>query len=58
MLLCIPKADFNRKRTERYAKRFRDKLKEKPLYLAEQGIEVEIIPYEKLWELTLSLLEK
>jgi len=57
MLLQMAKADFNRIRTERYAAKFKDKLMTMPLNVADQGIEVEIIPYEDLWELVLPLLD-
>ena len=57
MLISISKAEFNRIRAERYATPYIKKLNQKPIYLAEQGIEVEIIPYEKLWQLTLQLLD-
>lgn len=57
MLLQIPKADFNRKRTERYAENYLKKLKSMPIMISDQTIEVEIIPYEDLWEMALGLLD-
>lgn len=56
MLLQIPKADFNRKRTIRYAQPYITKLKSMPLKISDQSIEVELIPYESLWEMTVELL--
>lgn len=57
MLLQIPRADFNRLRTERYAEKYRKKLGLVPMNMASQGVEVEIIPYEDLWEIVLELLD-
>jgi hypothetical protein len=56
MLLQIPRADFNRIRTERYAESYMKKLKSVPLIVSDQSIEVEVIPYDDLWEMTLELL--
>jgi len=56
MLLQMAKADFNRLRTERYAEKYKTKLHSVPLNVADHGIEVEIIPYEHLWEMVLGLL--
>lgn len=56
MLLQVSRADFNRIRAERYAKPYREKLSLVPMNLANQGLEVEIIPYEDLWEMVLDLL--
>lgn len=55
-LLQMPKSDFNRIRTERYAAKYISKLNTMPLNIADQGIEVEIVPYEDLWEMVLNLL--
>jgi hypothetical protein len=57
MLLQMPRADFNRIRTERYAEPFLTKLRSVPIVVSEQSIEVEVIPYEDLWEMTLELLD-
>ena len=57
MLLQMPRADFNRIRTERYAEPYVLKLQSEPLMISEQSIEVEVIPYEDLWEMTLDLLD-
>ena len=52
MLICLPKAHFHPIALERHAKKYSDRLG------SYQGGEVEIIPYEKLWELVLVLLRK
>lgn len=57
MLLQMPKADFNKIRTERYAEPYLRKLKSVPMTISQQNIEVEVIPYEDLWEMTLELLD-
>ena len=53
----MARADFNKLRTERYVKGYLDKLQEVPLDIADQGIEVEVIPYESLWSLVTELLD-
>ena len=57
MLLCAPKADFNRIRTARYAQKYIDKLHSMPWEKSTSPLEVEIIPYEDLWEFVLELLD-
>lgn len=57
MLIQMVKADFNRIRTERYVEKLWGKLQEVPIHVAEQGIEVEIIPYEDLWPMVLEMLD-
>jgi hypothetical protein len=57
MLLQIPRADFNRRRIERYADPYLTKLKSMPLMVSEQTIEVEVIPYEHLWKIAIEMLE-
>jgi hypothetical protein len=58
MIIQMTKADFNPIRTERYTAELFEKLKTVPLELSEQPVEVEVIPYEHLWEMVLELLEK
>lgn len=58
MLLQIPMAQFDRKEVEPKAERFLEKLKSYPLQLANQTYEIEIVPYEDLWEMALESLEK
>ena len=58
MLIQMTKANFNSIRTERYTTELLKKLESVPLELSEQPLEVEIVPYEHLWEITLDLLER
>ena len=57
MLVQVPKAGFNRIRTERYAKPYYQKLLSMPLSESRQGIEMEVMPYEDLWEMVLEMLD-
>lgn len=57
MFIKMVEADFNRIRTERYVEPLWQKLQEVPIHVAEQGIEVEIIPYEDLWPMVLEMLD-
>ena len=57
MLIKMVEADFNRIRTERYVETLWKKLQSVPINVAEQGIEVEIIPYEDLWPMVLEMLD-
>lgn len=57
MLLQIPAAGFHRKDTERLAKRYTDMLAKAPLEVADQPHEIEIIPYEDLWDIALKSLK-
>lgn len=57
MLLLIPKADFNRIRTERYAQALYNKLLSSGETGSEQSSEIEYIPYEDLWEFAKELLD-
>lgn len=57
MLIQSARAQFNRIRTERYTLRLRQNLESMPLSVSVRNIEVEIIPYEDLWEMVLDLLD-
>lgn len=57
MLIQIPAASFHKQAVIRKAKPYVGKLNEVPLEAAKQSSEIEIIPYENLWALTLSLLD-
>jgi len=57
MLLTIPKSAFNRIKTEREVQKYRERLDENPLNVTNQTHEIEVIPYEDLWELTIELLD-
>ncbi|MBL7775342.1 MAG: hypothetical protein JNK89_05035, partial [Saprospiraceae bacterium] len=56
MLLQVPQAAFQREAANERAQRFRSRLGEKPIELANQTHEIEIIPYEDLWEMALEML--
>ncbi len=56
MLLQIPKAAFHREAAVRKAERYRLMLGQMPIEMANQPHEIEIIPYEDLWEMALELL--
>lgn len=56
MLLQIPNANFHKVAVERKTKKYYDSLKTVPLEVANQAYEVEVIPYEDLWEFILEFL--
>lgn len=56
MLLQIPKANFHREAVVRKTKQLRERLDNVPLEVARQSSEIEIIPYEDLWEYVLEML--
>jgi len=56
MLLEIPKEGFHRVAVERKASKYRERLSEMPLEVANQSHSIEIIPYEDLWEMVLNIL--
>jgi len=58
MLTQLPGAYFNRTGTIRKAKKYSERLKEVPLELARQSSELEIVPYETLWEYVLESLDE
>lgn len=53
MLLQIPKQQFHPVAVRRHTKTLLTKLKSMPLEKAKQPFEIEIIPYEDLWEMAL-----
>ena len=57
MLLLLPKHNFNRLATERHTAKLWNKLLSVPNNIVDQGIEIEIIPYEDLWPMVLKLLK-
>ncbi len=56
MLVQIPISNFHKVAVERKAKKYVDKLRSVPLEVAEQAREVEIIPYEDLWNVIVDQL--
>jgi hypothetical protein len=57
MLLLLPKCNFHRIAVERKSKLLRAKLASVPLEIARQSAEIEIVPYEDLWEIVMDMLE-
>lgn len=57
MLLTLPQADFHRQAVVRKSAKYHEKLLAKPLEVSGESSELEIIPYEKLWEFVLDSLE-
>ncbi len=58
MFLKIPESNYNRIALERNTKDLFKKLKTKPLEVADKPIEMEIIPFEMLWEMVLESLDR
>jgi len=56
MLLYIPTSGFDPAITAAKAERYFEKLKEMPLQIANQTHEIEVVPYESLWEIVLESL--
>jgi len=57
MLLHVPTSGFDPAVSATKAERFLDKLKEIPLQIANQTHEIEVIPYEALWEIVMESLQ-
>lgn len=57
MLLQIPQASFHRNAVIRKTERYLKNLEEVPLEAARQAHEIEIIPYEVLWDMTVDMLD-
>lgn len=57
MLLQLPEAGFHQAAVVRKAQKYLDKLRTVPLEIAAQPFEIEIIPYEDLWQFVLDSLE-
>jgi len=57
MILTLPQADFHKQGVIRKANKYYQKLLAEPLELSGESSEIEIIPYEKLWEMILDSLE-
>lgn len=58
MLLQLPPADFNPIALKRKAGKYWEKLRSMPLETAKQSVEIELVPYEKLWEYVLEAVDK
>lgn len=57
MLLALPLASFHREGVIRKTDRYQKMLQSAPLEAARQAHEVEIIPYEHLWEMIVGILD-
>lgn len=57
MLVIIPKGNYYKQRVQYRVKRYLRELKKSPLERAHQAHQVEIIPYEDLWEMILDTLQ-
>jgi len=58
MLLCLPAASFHKKAVLRKADKYWKKLLSVPIEKANQSAEMEIVPYEMLWEFVLEGLDE
>ncbi|MEZ4990407.1 MAG: hypothetical protein R2824_08340 [Saprospiraceae bacterium] len=58
MLLCLPETGFQKDKTLKKAKKYIDLLHAVPLEKARQSPEVEVMPYEVLWEFALDSLDR
>lgn len=56
MLLQLPKSEFNREAAKRSCQKLLAQLESVPLNTSHQSHEIEVIPYETLWQLTLEIL--
>lgn len=57
MLVTVSDASFHKKAVLRKAEKYRKKLEEVPLHKANQSAELEVVPYETLWEMVLAELD-
>ncbi len=58
MLLMLPKANFHKENVIRKTTKLKQRLDSMPLEIARQSGEIELVPYEILWEMALEILEK
>lgn len=58
MLLALPDCSFHKKAVLRKAEKYWNKLLEVPMSAANQNAEIEIVPYEILWEFVLESLDE
>lgn len=58
MLIQIPERGFHRVAVERHTQKYAQKLAENPLEIANQAHEIEVIPYEDLWQMALQSLNR
>ena len=58
MLLQLSNASFHKVAVLRKTEKWRKRLEEKPIELVNQSAELEIVPYEQLWDLVLEELDE
>lgn len=58
MLLHIPTSGFDPVLSAQKAEKYLQKLRETPLQIANQTHEIEVVPYEMLWEILMESLQK
>ncbi len=58
MLAKLPDADYHPIRWQRYVKKFRDRLDEHPFELSYHNLDLEVIPFETLYDLVVEMLER
>lgn len=57
MVVQMAKADFHPIRTERYVADLKKQMQKAPLYGSGENVEIEMIPFEVLWEIMIKSLE-
>lgn len=57
MVVQMAKADFHPVRTERYVAELKKQMMKAPLYGSGENVEIEMIPFEVLWEIMMKSLE-
>ncbi len=57
MLIQLPKANFHKQAVIRKSEKLLEKLKNKPLEISGQSDDIEIVPYEILWEIVINSLD-
>lgn len=58
MLMKLPDADYHPVRWERYVKKYRQRLEEHPFELSYHNLDLEVIPFETLYDLVVEMLAK
>lgn len=58
MLMKLPDADYHPIRWARYVKKLRERLDEHPFELSYHNLDLEVIPFETLYELVIEMLEQ
>ncbi len=57
MLVAIPKHSFHKAAVLRHTDKWREKLENFPLEMADQDHKIEVIPYEDLWQISIAFLK-